>query len=67
MEPLCERRRPFRGVWFGAVKASDRNYSNVHTDVTRLEELGLIERTDDGLVSVPHESVEIVLPLAQAA
>ena len=26
-----------------------------------------IERTEDGLVSVPYESVEIVLPLAQAA
>jgi predicted transcriptional regulator len=49
------------------AKAAQRNYSNVHTDVTRLEELGLIERTKDGLVSVPYESVEIVLPLAQAA
>jgi predicted transcriptional regulator len=52
---------------YALAKAAERNYSNVHTDVTRLEELGLIERTEDGLVSVPYESVEIVLPLAQAA
>ena len=52
---------------YALAKAAQRNYSNVHADVTRLEELGLIERTEDGLVSVPYESVEIVLPLAQAA
>jgi predicted transcriptional regulator len=52
---------------YALAKAAQRNYSNVHTDVTRLEELGLIDRTEDGLVSVPYESVEIVLPLAQAA
>ena len=49
---------------YALAKAAQRNYSNVNTDVTRLEELGLIERTGDGLVSVPYESVEIVLPLA---
>ena len=49
------------------AKAAERNYSNVHTDTTRLEELGLIERTETGEVSVPYESVEILLPLARAA
>jgi predicted transcriptional regulator len=49
------------------AKAADRNYSNVHTDVGRLEELGLIARSDDGGVSVPYESVEILFPLAQVA
>lgn len=50
---------------YALAKAAERNYSNVHTDVARLEELGLIERTDAGEVSVPYESVEILLPLAR--
>lgn len=49
------------------AKAADRNYSNVHTDIARLEELGLIARSEDGAVSVPFESVEILFPLAQVA
>ena len=49
------------------AKAADRNYSNVHTDVARLEEQGLIARSEDGGVSVPFESVEILFPLAQVA
>lgn len=52
---------------YALAKAAERNYSNVHTDVARMEELGLIERTGDGQVSVPYESVEIVVPLAHAA
>jgi predicted transcriptional regulator len=52
---------------YALAKAAGRNYSNVHTDVGRLEELGLIERTDEGAVSVPFEAVEIVVPLAQVA
>jgi predicted transcriptional regulator len=52
---------------YALAKAAERNYSNVHTDVARLEELGLIERTEDGEVSVPFDSVEILLPLARAA
>lgn len=51
---------------YAVAKAADRNYSNVHTDVGRLEELGLIERTEDGSVSVPFDAVEILVPLAQA-
>jgi predicted transcriptional regulator len=52
---------------YALAKAADRNYSNVHTDIVRLEEIGLVERTDVGAVSVPYESVEILVPLAQVA
>ena len=52
---------------YALAKAADRNYSNVHTDVGRLEELGLIERTEQDAIFVPYESVEILLPLAQMA
>lgn len=52
---------------YALAKSAERNYSNVHSDVTRLEELGLIERTEEGSVSVPYESVEILVPLAQVA
>lgn len=52
---------------YALAKAAERNYSNVHSDVARMEELGLIERTDEGSVSVPYESVEILVPLAQVA
>lgn len=52
---------------YALAKAAERNYSNVHTDVSRLEELGLIDRNSDNQVAVPYESVEILLPLAQVA
>jgi predicted transcriptional regulator len=52
---------------YALAKAAERNYSNVHTDVGRLEELGLIERTDGDAIFVPYESVEILVPLAQVA
>lgn len=52
---------------YGLAKAAQRNYANVHTDVVRLEELGLIERTEGGMISVPFEAVEIRFPLAQIA
>jgi len=51
---------------YALAKAAERNYSNVHTDVARMEELGLVERTGDGEVLVPYDSVEIVVPLARA-
>lgn len=52
---------------YALAKSAERNYSNVHTDVSRLEELALIERTEDGSVAVPYESVEIRFPLARVA
>ncbi len=52
---------------YALAKTAERNYSNIHTDVTRLVEIGLVERAEDGTVSVPFESVEIRFPLAQVA
>ena len=52
---------------YALSKAAERNYSNVHTDISRLEELGLIERSENDAISVPFESVEILFPLAQIA
>ena len=52
---------------YALAKAAERNYSNVHTDIARLEELGLVQRTDEGAVSVPFEAIEILVPLAQVA
>jgi predicted transcriptional regulator len=52
---------------YALAKVTERNYSNVHADVSRLEELGLIERNADGTISVPYDSVEILLPLAKVA
>ncbi|MDE2396420.1 MAG: MarR family transcriptional regulator [Burkholderiales bacterium] len=52
---------------YALARAADRNYSNVHTDVSRLEELGLIERSEQDAIFVPFDSVEILLPLAQVA
>lgn len=52
---------------YALAKAAERNYSNVHTDIARLEQIGLVERTAEGAISVPYESVEILLPLAQVA
>jgi len=52
---------------YALAKAAVRNYSNVHTDIARLEELGLVERLDDGSIWVPFEVVEIRVPLARVA
>ncbi|MBK8739633.1 MAG: MarR family transcriptional regulator [Betaproteobacteria bacterium] len=52
---------------YALAKAAERNYSNVHTDVARLEELGLIERSENSSISVPFEAIEILVPLAQVA
>ncbi|MGA0610156.1 MarR family transcriptional regulator [Caldimonas sp. KR1-144] len=52
---------------YALAKAAARNYSNVHSDVARLEELGLVERVEDGGVSVPFDAVEIRVPLARVA
>jgi len=52
---------------YAVAKTAKRNYSNVHSDVARLEELGLVERDENGSVSVPFDAVEILVPLAQTA
>ena len=52
---------------YALAKSAERNYSNVHTDIAGLEELGLIDRNNDGAISVPYDSVEILVPLARVA
>ena len=52
---------------YALAKKANRNYSNIHTDVLRLLELGLIDRSNDGLVFVPFDAIEIRFPLAQIA
>ena len=52
---------------YALAKAAERNYSNVHADVARLEELGLIERSNEDGIFVPFDAVEILVPLAQVA
>lgn len=42
----------------------ERDYKNVHTDVKRLAELGLIERRDEALVAVAWDAVRAELRFA---
>ena len=48
---------------YALAKLLERDYKNVHTDVTRLVELNLIEKTDDSLVRVTWDSVRAELRL----
>ena len=41
-----------------------RDYKNVHTDVRKLENAGLIRRTEDNEIEVPWDIVEARLQLA---
>ncbi len=52
---------------YALAKAAGRNYSNVHADIGRLVELGLVERTSEETVAVPFDTVEIRMALARAA
>lgn len=52
---------------YALAKAAGRNYSNVHADISRLVELGLVARTDDETVDVEFDAVEIHMDLARAA
>ncbi|MCK9389296.1 MAG: MarR family transcriptional regulator [Sulfuritalea sp.] len=52
---------------YALAKAAGRNYSNVHADIARLVELGLVARTDDERVEVKFDAVEIRMDLARAA
>lgn len=52
---------------YALAKAAERNYSNIHTDIKRLSELGLVERTDGGNVFVPFTEVNIHFSLLQEA
>ena len=41
-----------------------RDYKNVHTDVRRLESIGLIDRTEDNKIEVSWDILEARLRLA---
>jgi len=59
---LLERLRKERAASiYELAKSLGRDYKNVHTDVSRLAELGLIERDADGGVSVPWDGVRAEL------
>jgi predicted transcriptional regulator len=60
-------RRTGPSSMYALAKVAGRNYSNVHTDVVRLLELGLVERGEDGMVFVLFDAIEIRFPLAQVA
>lgn len=49
---------------YALAKHLERHYKNVHTDVARLTEIGLIEKTKDGKVSVPWDVIAVELKLA---
>ena len=49
---------------YALAKHLGRHYKNVHTDVARLVELGLIEKSNDGKVSVPWDVIAVELRLA---
>jgi predicted transcriptional regulator len=48
---------------FALAKHLQRDYKNVHTDVSRLVELNLIERTEKSLVRVSWDAVRAELRL----
>ena len=52
---------------YALAKAAQRNYSNIHTDVARLLELGLIARDDNGAIFMPFSEVDIRFAFKQAA
>jgi len=48
---------------FALAKLLERDYKNVHTDVTRLVELKLVDKSEDGQISVPWQAVRAELRL----
>jgi predicted transcriptional regulator len=52
---------------YALAKEVERNYSNVHTDMGKLEEHGLVQRTPEDLVFVSFDSVEIHMALCKRA
>ncbi len=47
-----------------AARGVQRNYKNVHGDIGKLIELGLVERLDDGRLRVPYRSIVAELKMA---
>ena len=52
---------------FALAKSLQRDYKNVHTDVSRLVELKLIEKAQDGRVSVSWQAVRAELRFSARA
>jgi len=49
------------------AKSLGRDYKNVHTDVTSLVELGLLDRGADGTLSAPYDEIVIHAGIRDAA
>lgn len=49
---------------YAVAKRLERNYKNVHADVSRLLELGLLEKRDDGRLVVPYRAIVAEIKLA---
>jgi predicted transcriptional regulator len=49
------------------AQALGRDYKNIHTDVSAPEQLGLIEKGEKGVLTVPYDEVVIHASLTQAA
>ena len=61
---LLERLKTLGPVSIKALSEQlERNYSNVHADVGKLLELGLIEKNTAGKVHVPWEEIQIRVTL----
>lgn len=50
---------------YAVAKALERNYSNVHADVQKLLEHGLVEKDGEGRVSVPWDDVVVRVDASQ--
>ena len=48
------------------AKQVGRNYSNVHSDVTKLLDLGLIEKDTPGKIFVPWEEIQVRVSVGKA-
>lgn len=47
-------------------KALERDYKSVHGDVSRLMEIGLIEKREDGLIEAPYDKIISEIRLSAA-
>ena len=48
---------------YALAKHLVRNYSNVHSDIGKLLELGIVEKDAEGRVFVPWDEIDVQLPL----
>jgi predicted transcriptional regulator len=62
-ELLRELKRIGAVTVFSLAKRLERDYKNVHTDVARLTEIGLIEKTEKSEIRVAYESIRAELKL----